>query len=278
MLSLLFLAVVLTTQTPATPSPAPTATASSNAVVSRALERLQLYGTPPYVAYLIEENGITHRIAFRGTDEMMNDSAYAPDQDRVPPARVYRAFVGPLAYSVHEAIATPAPSDTQPVSPTDLASTLKTIAVVSSRGHLYDVGIGDIERMDGRETYHITLKPRKDAEKNVLRDLWIDTATYDVVRAGYVYPHPPDVVGVGTQADLVVDFVTLGRYRIASHWGAFYHAFGLTKPLMRELKVVKMTFPDKLPDWLFDQTLYDGHRRAGEPDPLTHVFDSDGSG
>ncbi|HET9028572.1 MAG TPA: hypothetical protein VFN49_00210 [Candidatus Aquilonibacter sp.] len=257
----------------ATPSPS-VSTPSSDAVLFRALDRLRAYQTPPYVVYMTEEDGVYHRIAFRGTDEMMNDAAL-PTGSTLPPARVYRAFVGPLSYSLHEAIATPAPEATpQPPSPTDLETTLRTIAVVSSRGHLYDVSVATPQTIDGHATYHIVLHPRRDPDKNAIRDLWIDRSNYDVVRADYVYSDPPDFQEPGSKAYLTVNFQTVGAYRIAANWIAIYHAPDLRTPVYRELKVVKMSFPASLPDWLFDASAYREHERAHDPDYLTTFFNA----
>ena len=269
----LFCALALTAQTP-TPSATPTA----NEVVFRALGRLHAYGTPPYVVYMTVENGEYHRIAFRGSDEMMNDVAL-PTGARLPDANIYRAFVGPLSRSVHEAIATPAPSATAIASATatrgpslDLESTLKTIAVVSSRGHLYDVAIAGTQTVEGHHVYHIVLHPRRDPQENPLRDLWIDTDTYDVWRAAYVTE--PDVQLVGGEADLTVDFTTVGNYRIASSWIAIYHSPDLHTPVYRQLRVVRMAFPADLPDWLFDEPSYAKMLHAHEPDYLGNIFNA----
>ncbi len=270
------LAATLLAQTPAaqpTPSLPP-----PNDILFKALTRLRSYGTPPYVVYVIEENGAYRRVAFRGSDEMMNDVAL-PTGTNLPDAQIYRAFVGPLSRSVHEAIATPTPSGTvaspspgataQPQA-NDLESTLKTIAVVSSRGHLYDVKTTGVETIEGHNLYHITLHPRRDPEQNQIRDLWIDTSTYDVWRAAYV--QPPDVQIVGGEADLTVDFVTVGNYRIASSWIAVYHAPGMRTGVYRQLQVVKMAFPDALPDWLFDEPSYAKRVREHQPDYLGYLF------
>lgn len=257
----------------ASPSPPP----SANAILFHALGRLRSYGTPPYVVYLAEENGTTHRIAFRGADEMMNDTIL-PQPPVVPPARLYRAFVGPLAFSVHEALATPTPApQSTPASTTpstNLETALKTIAVVSSHGRLYDVFLVGTQTLDDRATYHIALHPLRDPDRNAIRDFWIDTQTYDVVRADYVYAHPPDFEAPGAEADLTVNFATVGPYRIAARWIAIYHAPDLAKPVYRELRVVKMRFPETLPDWLFDPALYVEHRRAHDADPLAGLFDN----
>ncbi len=265
MLLTLAFAVALLAQAPAA-EPAP-----PNDVLFRALARLRSYGTPPYVVYVIVENGEYRRVAFRGADEMMNDVAL-PTGANLPDAKIYRAFVGPLSRSVHEAVATPSPqaSATRAPSAGDLETTLKTIAVVSSRGHLYDVKTTGIETIEGHTVYHIALHPRRDPEENAIRDLWIDTQTYDVWRAAYV--EPPDVQIVGGEADLTVDFVTVGNYRIASSWIAIYHAPGLRTPVYRQLQVVKMAFPQMLPDWLFDEPQYAKRVREHAPDYLGEIF------
>ena len=252
--------------------PTPSASPSANDILFRALARLRSYGTPPYVVYLAQENGETHRIAFRGADEMMNDTML-PAGTSLPRARIYRAFVGPLSYSVHEAIATPGAAATpQPQSPSDLESTLKTIAVVSSHGHLYNVHVTGTEKIGDRDAYRIALSPVRDPDRNAIRDLWVDTTTYDILRADYVYAHPPDVGLVGAEADLTVSFTTVGNYRIAGRWIAIYHAPDLRTPVYRELRVVKMVFPESLPDWLFDAPLYATHRHDGDPDVLRDLF------
>ena len=278
MLLTLACAVALLAQTPAAP-PSPAATSQPNEILFKALARLRSYGTPPYVVYVIEENGAYRRVAFRGADEMMNDVAL-PAGATLPNARIYRAFVGPLSRSVHEAIATPSPAGTttsplpNATSPAlagnDLESTLKTIAVVSSRGHLYDVMTTGIETMNGHSVYHIALHPRRDPEENKIRDLWIDTSTYDVVRADYV--QAPDIQIVGGEADLTVDFMTVGNYRIAASWMAVYHAPGMRTGVYRQLRVVKMAFPQTLPDWLFDEPSYAKRVREHEPDYLGDLF------
>lgn len=270
--------VVLLAQTP-TPSASPTA----NEVVFRALDRLHAYGTPPYVVYMTVENGEYHRIAFRGADEMMNDVAL-PTGATLPNANIYRAFVGPLSRSVHEAVATPSPSAIAPVAAAsstapsqraaapslDLETTLKTIAVVSSRGHLYDVKLAGTDTIDGHHVYHVVLHPRRDSQQNALRDLWIDTDTYDVWRADYVTA--PDFEMVGGEADLTVDFTTVGNYRIATSWIAIYHGPDLHTPVYRQLRVVRMAFPSMLPDWLFDEPSYAKRLHAHDPDYLGDIF------
>lgn len=277
-----------------TPTPAPTALPPTQVIVGHAYDRMRSYGTPPYVVYLASENGVTYRIAFRASDEMMNQIVgYNPQRTSLAPASVYRAFVGPLSITVHEAIAnqTPAPSPSLSImatatpsasaSPTSeptggdlsngLLSDLKTIAVVSTHARpVYNARIRGVETIDGHSTYHVELSPVTDRSRYALRDLWIDSTTYDVLRADYI---THDLNVPDSTVYLTASFSQVGPYWIAARWVAIYHFIGSDPPVYRELKVDKMRFPDTLPDWLFDQRGYDLHYMAGDQDPLAHLFD-----
>ncbi|HEX8807008.1 MAG TPA: outer membrane lipoprotein-sorting protein [Candidatus Aquilonibacter sp.] len=263
------------------PTPTPTALPSAPAIVQRAYQRLRSYGTPPYVVYITNEDGDHHRIAFRASDEKMNDVEYNPKRTSLPPANVYTAFVGPLSITVHEAVvkttSSPQAATTMPqatVAPqgqTDLMSDLKTIAIVSANARpIYKMTVHDVETVNGNQTYKIELMPTTDPTRYTLRDLWIDTSTYDVRRADYVTRdfNVPDAT-----VYLTVEFEPVGPYWIAAHWIAIYHFLGATPPVYRELRIEKMRFPDTLPDWLFDQQGYELHSLAGDADPLAHLFD-----
>jgi hypothetical protein len=263
-------------------------------IVGHAYDRMRSYGTPPYVVYLASENGVTYRIAFRASDEMMNQIVgYNPHRTSLAPASVYRAFVGPLSITVHEAIAnqTPAPSPslsimatatpgaTAPPTPSPasgdlsngLLSDLKTIAVVSTHARpVYTARIRGVETIDGHSTYHVELSPVTDPSRYALRDLWIDSTTYDVLRADYI---THDINVPNSTVYLTVSFSQVGPYWIAARWVAIYHFDFGDQPVYRELKVDKMRFPDTLPDWLFDQRGYELHYMAGDQDPLAHLFD-----
>jgi len=249
---------------------------ATQAIVEEAYDRLRSYGTPPYVVYLTDENGDIHRIAFRASDEMMNDSEYLREAT-LPLANIYRAFVGPLSITVHQAVvpSTPNPSAAPSSSPaqeeSSLVSDLKTIAVVSARAKpIYTVTDKGIDTIDGHSDYHLALSPTLDPNHFALRDLWIDTTTHDVRRADYVTVDPnfPDAT-----VYLTVNFEQVGPYWIAARWVAIYHMLGPGEPFYRELKVVKMRFPSTLPGWLWDERAYEAHRRARDLDPLAGLFD-----
>jgi hypothetical protein len=262
-----------------TPTPAPTALPPTQTVVAHAYDRMRSYGTPPYVVYLANENGDTYRIAFRATDEMLNQIQYNPHRTSLAPAAVYRAFVGPLSITVHQAVeaqtsgsASPTPAPTSGDLSNGLLADLKTIAVVSARARpVYTAKVTGIETIDGHSSDRVELTPTTDPSQHTLRDLWVDTTTYDVRRADYITrdPNVPDAT-----VYLTVNFVQVGPYWIAARWVAIYHFIGSEPPVYRELTVDKMRFPDTLPDWLFNQRGYDLHYMAGSEDPLAHLFDS----
>ena len=260
------------------------------AIVQQAYDRMRAYGAPPYVVYITNENGDHHRIAFRASDEMLNDSEYNPSRNSLPPAAVYRAFVGPLSITVHEAVTqgtppptTPAPSVSAAVaaqtpSPppaeeaNSLLSDLRTIAVVSARAHpVYTATLRGEETIDGHQTDRVELTPSTDPSRYTLRDLWIDTATHDVRRADYI---THDLNVPDSTVYLTVEFEPVGPYWIAAHWIAIYHFLGNQPPVYRELRIEKMRFPDTLPDWLFNQRGYELHYMAGGADPLANIFDA----
>jgi hypothetical protein len=247
----------------------------AQAIVQRAYDRIRSYGAPPYVVYLANENGDIYRIAFRASDEKMNQSEYNPKRSGLPLAVIYTAFVGPLSITVHEAIAktaaTPVPSAGATQEQSSLVSDLKTIAVVSANARpIYKAAVRDVETVDNRSTYKIELSPAADPTRYTLRDLWIDTTTNDVVRADYI---TRDTNVPEATVYLTVEFEPVGPYWIAAHWIAIYHFLGAQPPVYRELRIDKARFPDALPDWLFDQQGYELHSLAGDADPLAHLFD-----
>jgi hypothetical protein len=257
------------------PTPAPTALPSAPAIVQRAYERLRSYGTPAYVVYLADEDAFIYRIAFRASDEMMNQSNYDPKRTSLPPAQVYTAFVGPLSITVHQAVVatSPAPQASPAQAQSSLMSDLKTIAVVTANARpVYKADVRDVETVDNHQDYKIQLTPLSDPTLHALRDLWIDSSTYDVRRADYV---THDFNFPDATVYLTVEFEPVGPYWIAVHWVAIYHFLGQQPPFYRDLRVEKMRFPDTLPDWLFDQQGYELHAAAGDADPLAHLFDDD---
>jgi hypothetical protein len=89
---------------------------------------------------------------------------------------------------------TPAP-DATPGPP---EPPLQEIGRVATTTHEYDVTYVNTEPIDGRPTYHLSLKPvkgTKDLSRHQLRDLWVDQETFDVPQlrtAGILRERPYD--------------------------------------------------------------------------------------
>jgi hypothetical protein len=67
-------------------------------------------------------------------------------------------------------------------------------------------------------------------------------------------------------ATITVDFGAAQQYWIVRHstWSAVRYDYDLT--------TLRIVTPPALPDWLFDQSAYERHRRAGDLDPLDEIL------
>jgi hypothetical protein len=65
---------------------------------------------------------------------------------------------------------------------------MQTIATVTSTDRAYDVTLAGIENIDGRACYHLVLRPLRDASLYPLRNVWVDTGSFDVVQLTYQQP------------------------------------------------------------------------------------------
>ncbi len=97
--------------------------------------------------------------------------------------------------------------DPVPVQKAEQAVTggpLKTIAVVSTRSRAYTIAMNGIEPVDGHDCYHLALQPNRDPQKLRLREVWVDTQSYQtrqILTAGNF---------TGTGARWLVHFVEIG--------------------------------------------------------------------
>jgi hypothetical protein len=62
------------------------------------------------------------------------------------------------------------------------ASGLKEIGHVQSTNRDYVIAYDDIETIDGRDTYHLSLRPSHPSTRLRLREIWIDTQTYATIK------------------------------------------------------------------------------------------------
>lgn len=61
-------------------------------------------------------------------------------------------------------------------------SPLKSIASVTAIAHTYRIQLAGIETIDGADCYHLTLQPARDPQRFRLRDVWVDTRTFETRR------------------------------------------------------------------------------------------------
>lgn len=98
-------------------------------------------------------------------------STYVPSSQLTP-----AEIVSEIRREYHD----PAP---RKISTLEQQTGLKTIALVTSSAHAYRIALIGIEAEEHGRAYHLSLAPLRDPLKYRLRDLWIDTSTYQTERA-----------------------------------------------------------------------------------------------
>jgi hypothetical protein len=257
----------------ATPRPSAAPTLSPRVLFDRTFARLESYAIPPYVVYTTlwhmrsysigqpPEYDVIWRYAIREADDLEN-AASPQTEEWLPQAGISRAYLGLFASILRppSPVASPSPDDT---------SGLKVIAVVAATRVDYQIDFVGSEKIDGHLSDHLRLTPLGDATKYNLRDLWVDTQTFDLCRARFIIAHYPGFPNF-TGAAMTVDFGPALQYWIVMHesWTAGgprgTHSFDVT--------TLRVAVPPMLPDWIFNQSAYDRHQNAGDPDLLGSVL------
>jgi hypothetical protein len=277
----------------ASPSPSPTPNASLHEIFDMTFRRLQSYPVPPYaiwtatwhirqttLGYGAQESSDVeaHRYAVRLSDGMENVSNSIAS-GKLPPAMILPEFLGPFAWrlrsSVHVApengaAANAAGARGASMQP-DVAG-LRTIATVVAVAELpYKAHLAGIENVEGRQVYHVTLTPSSDPRTHNLRDLWIDTQTYDLLKAHFTGTYAPTLDDVPSHTDATVYFrQVLGCWVVTR---AIWTYLGSDAFFTYDVQNDEIALPATLPDWLFDAGAYRRHEMAGDPDYLGIVLD-----
>ena len=201
------------------------------------------------------------RYAIRESDGVENASSPG-SEEWLPRAGVGKEYHGLFATNLRPL--TPIAS----ASP-DTTSGLKVIAVVAATREDYRIELVGTEKIDGHLTGHLRLTPLRDSAKYNLRDLWVDTQSFDLRKARFIIEHYPGYPN-WTGAAMNVDFGPALQYWIVMHKNWF--AGGPYGSHMFDVTTMRVAFPPALPDWLFDQSAYDRHQKAGEPDILDKIL------
>lgn len=160
---------------------------------------------------------------------------------------------GPPTADVFE----PAPLHTPPAGfvPTPEASAPPVIAVVRARGE-FDYRITQVDR-EGDEI-HLKLQPRRQPDRDRLRELWVDAKTLDLrklvatdklfVQGGPVYP-----------VLFTVSFKIFDTIPVITHiHGVVYGGYGGDGQTV-DYDFTNLSFPLHLPDWYFNARHYAQH-------------------
>ena len=106
---------------------------------------------------------------------------------------------------------TPVAGATPPPSPPNLAADpMQTITTVRAVDRAYDISYLETTTIEARTVYHLRFRPLHDPQHYPLRELWVDTATYDVVRLTYAWPYNT------ITASITYDFAPVGPARVWS--------------------------------------------------------------
>lgn len=80
----------------------------------------------------------------------------------------------------------------------DPSAPLKAIASVTAIAHTYSIELAGIEKIGGADCYHLVMQPAREPQRFRLRDLWIDTQSYQtrqlLVASNFTSSHVPWLV------------------------------------------------------------------------------------
>lgn len=261
------------------PSSPPDTSRALQQIYDAAFRRWQSYPVPNYVIwtatwnirarpmgyYTGEKSSVeVHRYAVRLSDGMENGSD-PPADGRLPPALIGPEFLGPFAWSLRSSVRIP-PAGSVALMQPDVEG-LKTIASVVAVAKLpYDIRVAGVDDVDGRPTYHIVLRPLADPLKHNLRDLWIDTRTYDLRKAHFVGTYAPTAQAPSSSTDVIVYFRAVLNCWVVSRAVWTYD----NPPIAYQFDVQndEVGLVEALPNWLFDAAQYRQRQDAGESDYL----------
>ena len=156
-------------------------------LIDQALARWRARPRPLQLSYVVNFTGHNRNSEFRRrfrVDDRVTDHAtqvtmlvsegpappfVEPEKQRLLPTETF----GFVPSEARIAAPTPAPS----------ATNLPVIAAVHAKiRYPYDVSLIGIENVSDRTAYHLQLDPRQARDAYPLRDLWIDTSTFDVLQ------------------------------------------------------------------------------------------------
>jgi hypothetical protein len=246
----------------------------------RAFRRLQSYPAPPYAVwtstwhvterpmgyYTGELKSVqVYRYAVRLSDGMENVSVPISN-GKLPPAMIEPEFLGPFAWTIRSSVRV-APPGSVAMQP-DVAGlkTIATVVAIAQSPYTTKGGAPHIEQLNEHTVYHLEMTPRSDPQKHNLRDLWIDTQTYDLRKAHFIGTYRPTPRAPISPTEVTVEFRNvLGCWVVTR---AVWTYMDPPTAFTFDVQNNEIGLPATLPDWLFNADEYRRHQMAGEPDYL----------
>ncbi|HEY1976233.1 MAG TPA: hypothetical protein VGG89_06810 [Candidatus Baltobacteraceae bacterium] len=273
----------------------PSASPAPQEIFDRAFTRLASYPVAPYAVEIAtrDENftspvlgrggkaEFAERYTYRSVDGVENVTEYPVGSDRLPPALIALNQLGAFAWSPRRENLMAPQGAGEPALP-DIPKPLKTIAHVvaygppsyafAAAGSTGSAAAVSMETVDGHLCYHLRLRPLSDPQRHNLRDLWIDTTTFDLWKATFDGSYRPVPLAPSSPSTFTSIFAPIGQYWIVSrqHWTWTDAADEVFDDI--NMEVNKIVFPSALPDYLFDQAEYEKQQRADITDPLDAIL------
>jgi hypothetical protein len=248
----------------ASPSPAPAL--SPYDIVARSQSAWEARAVPPFLSFEIpceatflsaqcQPKAIVNFIVRMSDGRTYAQTAEEPKVRMMCGGFIYGPASTPLAFfrriranNVPSAMSTPAPATPEnfaadPFGPRAIAS-----VVVTDRA--YTITLAGIEGLDGRSVYHMRLVPNYVPDDHPLRDLWIDTATFEVIRLNYAR-HAEDGAANGT---VQYRFAQIGPDRIwaITYIDAMLPLKGTARVVNPHSELANIEFPRDQPAWAFE--------------------------
>lgn len=142
-------------------------------------------------------------------------------------------------------------------------SDFKTIAsVVSVAKPSYDIKLAGTDTITngGGSAYHLVLKPLSDPWKHNLRELWVNTANFNIMRAVLVGDYRPDPQSLLEQTTVAEDFGPIGPYWVVVHHAWTWRDAPNATTFAYDVTAATMSFPSAIPAWYFDEAQFNKHR------------------
>ncbi len=244
------------------PTAAP-AQRSPNALYDAAYDRWRGLAQAPFMTYdgrfVLVRNTKTqvrlYTVAYRNSDRICRVTGVAIDaKDRPDPPEVTKRCLTP-AFAFTFIPQTQAGADAAGLDlnvptpdPTESAD-LKTLASVRARSRPYAIAFAGDDTIDGKPTEHLTLRPYRNPDKHVLRDVWIDPVTNGVVRLRGEATSGPNLIHVDFEATYDEDATTQSLVRVDAFAKAQLLFLRESGNVSFELNNV--AYPANLPDALF---------------------------